>query len=215
MLPYARDVFLDDENPRHQYTASVAAGAPGINGITTEISCVHPKEFFKRYQPAKHKLSANRFVSFLGHRLHDPSLWHLNRRSASWAVATGLFIAFVPLPLHTLLAAVSAVALRVNLPIVFLSSWITNPITVVPFSVIAYKIGAWLLGLPVRNADFEPTLDWVTKALVQSWAPFSLGCLLLGAAGAVVGYFSVQCLWRLHLIRRLKARRKQRRETGY
>jgi len=214
-LPYARDVFLDDENPHHQYTASVAAGAPEISGITTEISSVHPKEFFKRYQPAKHKLSGNRFVSFLGHRLHDPSLWHINRRSASWAVATGLFIAFIPLPLHTPLAAVSAVALRVNLPVLVLASWATNPITVVPFSVIAYKIGVWLLGLPALNADFDPTIDWVTKTLVQSWAPFSLGCLLLGAASAVVGYFSVQCLWRLHLLRRLKARRNQRRKIGY
>ncbi|MGH8507955.1 MAG: DUF2062 domain-containing protein [Gammaproteobacteria bacterium] len=212
MLLYARHVFLDDENPHHQYT--VAAGAPGITGITTEISSVHPKEFFKRYQPAKHKLSGNRWVSFLGHRLHDPSLWHMNRRSASWAVATGLFIAFIPLPLHTPLATVSAVALRVNLPVLILSSWATNPVTVVPFSVIAYKIGAWLLGLPPLNADFEPTIDWVTSAFAQSWAPFSLGCLLLGAASAVVGYFSVQGLWRLHLLRRLKARRKQRCDSG-
>ena len=115
---------------------------------------MHLRDIFHRFLPSRQALYGNRFVNFLGHRLHHPGLWHINRRSAAWAVSIGLFIAFIPLPIHTPLAAICAVALRINLPILILACWATNPLTVVPFSVLAYHTGAWLMQAPPSAAVY-------------------------------------------------------------
>ncbi len=165
------------------------------------------KHLFQRHLPAPHTLASNRFIRFLGGRLHDPGLWHLNRRSAALAVALGLFIAFIPLPVHTPLAAVSAVALRVNLPLLVVASWATNPITVVPLSVLSYKVGALLMGRAAGDLPFEVSVEWLRSAVAEHWLPFTLGCLVVGLGSALCGYVMVKGLWRLHLVRRWKARR--------
>lgn len=166
-----------------------------------------PRHLFQRYLPARHALSSNRLVRFLGERLHDPGLWQLRRRSAALAVALGLFIAFIPLPVHTPLAAAFAVVLRINLPLLVVSSWATNPVTVVPFSLLAYQIGAWLLGHPVGHLPFEASFEWLGTAVADHWLPFTVGCLIAGLGSGLCGYLAVDGLWRLHLIRRWKARR--------
>lgn len=168
---------------------------------------MHPKQIFQRYLPQRHKLSGNRLIRFLGDRLQEPGLWHLNRRSAALAVALGLFIAFIPLPIHTLLAAFSAVALRINLPLLVVATWAMNPITVVPLGVLAYKVGVWLMGYPVASLPFEASIKWLGAAVADHWLPFTLGCLVVGIASGVCGYLAVEGLWRFYLVRRWKARR--------
>ena len=48
--------------------------------------------------------------------LEHPVYWSLNRRSVTRAFALGLFIAFVPMPIHLLLGAALALLLRLNVP---------------------------------------------------------------------------------------------------
>jgi uncharacterized protein (DUF2062 family) len=167
------------------------------------------RDVFHRFLPSRQALSGNRFVNFLGHRLHHPGLWHVNRRSAARAVSIGLFIAFIPLPIHTPLAAICAVALRINLPILILASLATNPLTVVPFSVLAYRTGAWLMHAP-PSADFTPSFAWLANTVSSGWVVLSVGSLALGVVFAILGFFSVQCVWRWHLLRRWRTRRQRR-----
>ena len=56
-----------------------------------------PRRLFKRYMPDPEQIRNHRSLRFLGKLLHEPNLWHLNRRSVSRAMAMGLFAAFVPL----------------------------------------------------------------------------------------------------------------------
>ena len=66
-----------------------------------------PKRLIKQWMPDSHTIRSNRCISLFGNLLHDPNLWHLNRRSVSGGVAVGLFMTFVPVPFQMFFAAAS------------------------------------------------------------------------------------------------------------
>ena len=51
-----------------------------------------PKKLLKKYMPDPEMLKQQKSLQFLGDRLHEPNLWHLNRKSVSLAFAVGLFL---------------------------------------------------------------------------------------------------------------------------
>lgn len=170
-----------------------------------------PKRLIRRYLPTPRDLRAYASLRFaLGDRLHDPDVWHLNRRSASGAVAIGLFVAWVPLPVQMVLAALLALLLRFNLPVSVIVVWVSNPLTMGPMYWFAWRLGAWLLEAPPAEVAFEPTFAWLTAEVGRIWQPLGLGCLLLGLASAGIGYAAVRLSWRYHVIRTLLARRRRR-----
>ena len=158
----------------------------------------------------KSRLQEHRHLRHLGRVLHDPALWHLNRRSAAGAVALGLFVAWIPAPLQMLLAALGAIVLRVNLPVAVATVWVANPVTMPPMFWLAYTLGAWLMGGPGVRLESTPSLTWVFEAFDQIWRPLLLGCAILGALSAAVGYAAARLLWRLHVVRTWEARRRRR-----
>ncbi|MGB5830384.1 MAG: DUF2062 domain-containing protein [Thiohalocapsa sp.] len=155
--------------------------------------------------PNPREILHSKYLQVFGTLLHDPNLWHLNRRSASGAVALGLFVMYMPPIGQMLMAAAGAIKFRVNLPISVSLVWLTNPITIPPMFYLAYVIGAWLLGQPIRT--FEPSfwLDW------HNWlgvvGPVLLGSLICATFCSVTGYLTIQILWRWSLIRHLQSRR--------
>lgn len=167
-----------------------------------------PKKFLKRYLPDPHKVREHPHLSRFGARLHDPHLWHLSRRSVPGAVSIGLFVAFLPLPFHMILAAALAIAARVNLPISVALVWVSNPLTIPPIFYVTYKLGAWLLDEPARRITIEPTFTWLITEFKAVWQPVLLGCLIYGLAAAILGNLLVRCLWRLHVVRSWRARRE-------
>lgn len=173
-----------------------------------------PKKLIRRYMPDHHTIREHRHLRFFGTLLHDPNLWHLNRRSASGAFAVGLFTAFVPVPFQMLLAAAGAIAFRVNLPLSVALVWLTNPLTMAPMFYSTYRLGAWLLGLPSRGEGFhfELSYEWLVTELGAIWEPFLLGCFAAGTVSAVIGYLGIRGLWRLHLVKHYKARKQSRLE---
>jgi hypothetical protein len=152
--------------------------------------------------------------------LLHPRLWHLNRRSAAGAVAAGMFCGLIPGPLQMLGAAICAVIFRVNLPLAMLTTFYTNPLTIVPLYIVAYTIGQWTL--PGEHRSFvappEPGEDgliaWM-HALID-WmiglgAPLALGLLLLAAILALAGYLLIRVTWRIYLVRVWHQRRRRHR----
>lgn len=169
-----------------------------------------PKKIIKRFMPDHHKVREHKHLQIFGTLLHDPNLFHLNRRSVSGAFAVGLFMAFVPVPLQMVFAAGAAILVRVNLPVSVALVWITNPITIPPMFYSAYKIGAWLLQVPPRPFHIELSLEWLMTELTVIWQPFLLGCFVSGVFSAAVGYAVIRGLWRLHIISYIKKRRQLR-----
>lgn len=143
--------------------------------------------------------------------LNEPELWHLHRRSVAGATFIGLFCAFLPVPFQMLIAATLAVLSRCNLPISVVLVWITNPLTMTPMFYFAYKLGAWLLEREIAVGTIQLNWDWLTHHVGQIGWPLLFGSLLCGWVTGVTGMLIVRVAWRLHVIRRWRARREQRR----
>ncbi len=166
-----------------------------------------PRKFLRRYLPSAASLREHWLFRRLGHRLHHPRLWYLNRRSVSGAAGLGLFIAFLPLPFQMLLAALGALWLRVNLPLAVGLIFITNPFTMGPVFYFCYKVGTWLLGAPTLTptAAKVPGADWLFGQIAVIWQPLMIGSLLVGSISGLLGYWLVQLLWYRHVRQRRAA----------
>ena len=91
-----------------------------------------PRPFLKRILPDRHSLAHRWYLRPFRGALRNPAYWTLHRRSVIRAVTLGLFICFVPLPVHLLLAPTAAILLRANLPLSMLTILLVNPLTMVP-----------------------------------------------------------------------------------
>lgn len=158
--------------------------------------------------PDHEKIKSMKSLQFLGDRLHDPNLWHLNRHSVSLAFAVGLFFAWVPSPTQMAMAAATALFVRANLPISVALVWITNPITMPPLFYFAYRLGLWLLNKPQFDGEFS--LDTVFSSMADIGGPFLFGCLVLGVTCSTLGYFGMKAFWRWHVAHRWAARKQAR-----
>jgi uncharacterized protein len=178
------------------------------------------RRFFKRYLPSVEKVREVKALALFGDTLFHPALWHLNRRTAAGGVAAGLFCGLIPGPLQMLGAGIVAVVFRVNLPVALATTLYTNPLTIVPLYLVAYKYGSFVLGATAgREAPPPPDFVW-TQPLASAeaygqWAlglgaPLALGLLLLACTLAILGYAVVRMLWSAHLRRAWSARKRQR-----
>lgn len=169
------------------------------------------KKFFKRSLPHISQMRSHPQLQFFGTLLHDPNLWHLNRRSLAGGMAVGLFIAFMPVPIQMLLAATLAIWFRVNLPLSITMVWVTNPITIPPLFYFAFQLGTILLGIPSgTETEFHFSQQWLLYILEHFLWPLSLGCFVLGTFSALTGYWLINFLWRLQVTRLWRKRREKR-----
>ena len=168
------------------------------------------KKWLKRVMPTQAQMHGNRFVRIFGTLLHDPNLWHLNRRSVANAVAVGLFVMYLPPLGHTAIAAALAIRLRVNLPIAVTLVWISNPLTIPAMYYFAYVLGCWVLGIPPAGFSVQFWFDW------HNWLgilePMLIGCLICASVCALVGYVTIRILWRWRVARQVERRRARYRE---
>ncbi len=172
-----------------------------------------PRRFLKRYIPDSKTLRGYKSLRPLGARLHDPNLWHLNRRSVAGGLGLGVFVAFIPVPMQMLIAAFLSILLRVNLPLAVLSVWITNPLTMPVIFFAGYKFGNGLYYLFNLNEwlQADETGYWLVKQLGTFGGPLVLGSLVLGTLLGLLTYGLIRLLWRWHLVSSLRERRQRKR----
>lgn len=168
------------------------------------------KKFFKRWLPDPAEFRNRPSLNFLGHLLHDPNLFHLNRHSVSGAFFVGLFVAFLPTLGQMPIAAGAALLCRVNLPIAVALVWISNPVTMPPIYFACYELGRWVLSMPPAAFSIELSKEWFTHEFTHLWKPLVVGCLISGIFFGGLGYISIQIFWRLHVIRNWKKRKTRR-----
>jgi uncharacterized protein (DUF2062 family) len=162
-----------------------------------------PRKLIKRLLPDPDRVKNHQSLRFLGQRLHDPNLWHLNRYSVSTAV-------FMPAPGQMLAAAALALWWRANLPISVVLVWVTNPVTMPPVFYFSYRLGATLLHRPTLPMEFQPTWEWLSERLVYIWEPLLLGSVVGGLFFGLLGAALVRVLWRINVLHRWRQRRQRR-----
>ena len=167
-----------------------------------------PRRFFQRLKFDRHALARQWYMRPFERLLHEPRIWSTRRRSVVPAVAVGLFCAWIPVPGHSIIAALTALALRINIPVAVLATLITNPLTMGPFYYAAYRVGAAILELRTRTPVHVPAES--VSEMIGIWQPFLLGCFILGSAMAAVGYVALNVVWRVSVSGYVRARRRQR-----
>lgn len=158
--------------------------------------------------PDPETIKKHKSLQFLGERLHEPNLWHLNRRSVALAFTVGLFVAWIPTPGQMAIAAILAFYFRANLPLSVGLVWITNPLTMPPMFYFAYRVGMFIMQRPFSNSDTEFSIDSIMSGFGDIWQPFLLGCLIVGTISAAIGYFGINLFWRYHVSKRWNERQK-------
>ncbi|QIB67361.1 DUF2062 domain-containing protein [Kineobactrum salinum] len=172
-----------------------------------------PRKTLKQWLPSPARIREFPCLHMLGDWIYQSNLWHLNRYSASMAFFTGLFVAFLPLPGQMVIAAVTAVLLRCNLPLSVALVWISNPVTMPAIFYMAYRVGALLIDVPVQVMEFELSCAWLRARLDLIWRPLLVGSLLCGVLFGSLGYFVVNLLWRWRVSRQWHKRQRRRRAT--
>jgi len=159
-----------------------------------------PRRLFKPLSRQRHRWKERWFMRPFRLLLEHPVYWSLNRRNVTRAFALGLFIGFIPMPVHLALGAALALLLRLNVPAAIAGTLIANPLTAAPMYFGAYWVGCQLLGLSPRPVAFEMSWTWLTTTLVPIWKPLLLGCLVLGTLTALAGYVLLGGLWHVSLV---------------
>ncbi len=167
-----------------------------------------PKRWLRRHLPAPETVRSQSSLHWLRDLLHDGDLWHLNRRSIAGAAFIGIFCAFLPMPFQMLLAALLAIAYKSNLPLSVVLVWISNPLTYIPIFLFNYRVGAWLLNLPITRPE-ETSIHWLLEQLIPLW----IGSLATGLVLAAIAFGLVKLTWRVLVQRRWHARKNLRRRA--
>ena len=138
-----------------------------------------------------------------------------NPHSVARGVSVGLFIALTPtLGGQIILVLIACLLVRANRVAGLAMVWVTNPLTIVPFCWIWYRIGILVTGDPPisyqQMGDLLPSgkhgiLDSMREVFATFGPPLWVGALIMGTVTALLAYpLTLYCL-RRRAVRRAQA----------
>jgi uncharacterized protein (DUF2062 family) len=182
-----------------------------------------PRKFFRKFLPSHESVRNHRYIARFGPWLQHHNLWHLHRRSVAGGIAVGLFAGLVPgsNPVQFTVAALLAIAFRVNLPLAAVVTLYSNPFTIVPLYIVAFKLGQFVLfesggsQLPELAFSLEGKGfgEWIPSALhwlASVGKPLAVGLPVLALLLALIGYFATDWAWRIYVRCAWQRRRNKR-----
>ncbi len=157
------------------------------------------KSTLKKYSPKRENIN----LGWLNKHLTDPELWKWNKKSIAKAFAIGLFCAFLPVPIHMLLAGILAVSFSANIMLSLLVVWVNNPITIVPIIYFTYKLGASIIGVEI-DPEFEFSFGYLMDNFWSATLALWIGGLITSILMATLGYFSIISIYKFRALKRVK-----------
>jgi uncharacterized protein (DUF2062 family) len=170
------------------------------------------RRWLKRITPERHALEKLWCLKPFTALVTDRGCWRFTRTSVVRAFSLGLLIAFIPptpLPVHLTLCALLGILFRLNLPVLFATVFLSNPLTWVPQVVGSLWVGAKLMGMDLIPLAHQISARNAWTQLAHLWPPLLLGALVLGLAAAGLGYVLAQGVWRARVILHLRRRRSR------
>lgn len=163
----------------------------------------------RKYLPSAEAVRNNASLRWLGPILERPWLWKANRHTIASGAAIGLFFGVATPIAQIPLAALAAILMRANLPVAALCTLISNPLTFVPIMILAYTVGAGVLGIPADASTqaWATFNDWMQNA-GEIASPLIVGMLILASVGALLAYLAVHLAWRINSYIVLRRRRR-------
>lgn len=167
--------------------------------------------------PTRDEMSRNRWLAPIAHRFTRSELWRFTRRSVPRGAALGLFAAFIIPFGQIFLAAFLALPARANVPVAALITFVTNPLTVPFWVVVANKVGSFVLKIDAA-ATGGAAHEEITSGRWESYGWFletagvtAFGFVVLSVITAALGYVISGFAWRF-LVARKWDRRPGRRK---
>ena len=158
------------------------------------------EKILKEQKRMKKRLRETYVYRVFGEKLFHSRLWVHDQRAIAGGLALGMFIAFTPtIPLQMLLAACGALYFRLNLPIALAACWVTNPVTMAPIYMTAWKVGRYILE---EVAFVEDTFDLFSQrtrigSIIRHSAYLWTGSLILATCVATLSYIVARLAWGL------------------
>lgn len=144
---------------------------------------------------------------------HD--LFRFSREPLARGVAIGFFCGLIPGPFQVIGGLLVCAWLRGNVVAAAAATAYTNPLTIVPLYILAFKIGAFLLPGEYPLPPWEAFQDagWI-DGLAQwvqalGW-PLALGLPVMGLWFAALAYALVQIAWLSPVLARVRRARRFR-----
>lgn len=171
--------------------------------------------WFNANAPRREALENSRILKPVAHRILAPELWRFTRRSVPRGVALGLLVGiFLLIPgVQIAGAAFFALPFRANIPVAAAMTFLSNPATT-PFILWASVwLGNLALGRTADPSGFMALVDghatlaqWAAWLFSEAAPALLFGLAVISIVAAAVGYILSVWLWRLHLVRKWKAR---------
>lgn len=147
----------------------------------------------------------------LRHRIRHKALWSFNRDSVARAAALGMFFGILTPIAQILFAIIGAIALRANVVVAALTTFISNPLTIPPIYFWSYRLGIFLTGQTGDSAEaevlagveeatesalevtgwFPALLDWVASV----GPPLAVGVVTTALGAGLAAFLLVHAVW--------------------
>lgn len=146
------------------------------------------------------------FVHVLIKTLRGALLLQDSPHRIAMGCACGIFVSPLPTLGQTFIGMILAKLLRGNVIASLPWSWITNPFTTLPIFYGCYRVGMWITPGDWKLVSFQRVGEIVDNfnrlsmadgfatgyaVVVDIFVPMLVGSILVGAIGAVIGYFLI------------------------
>lgn len=175
------------------------------------------KKWFKSLEPKVLGMLSGRVLQPLRPLIDKSDVLSFKRHPLAMGVALGFLLGLIPAPFQTVVTILACIAFRANMVAGVITTFYTNPLTIIPIYALAFEVGQWILPGKAELPSMQPimefrfaSIEWF-KALSE-WifslgTPLLVGLPILGLVFAVLGYYAVELLWRLPVwLRRRKKR---------
>ena len=156
------------------------------------------KKWHDKHQHLRESLKDSRLYGIFGDKIFHHMLWRNDKRSIAGGLSLGLFIAFTPtIPFQMILATGGALFFRVNLPVALAACWITNPLTVLPVYMSAWKFGKYVVDHFILIEEILKLYPLRTRSgrFMQQTIYLWIGSLIFATTSALGANIVVRLLW--------------------